>query len=381
MARTIVVQGYGAFVGKRRERLLVREPALQQGEPAFHPADNEQGAPGWVGPAPDEGRQEAIPSRPAARRSAARAMVERETPLFEIGEIVVPARGVTVSVDLLAECAARGIAVSFVGLGGKPFALLSAPTIGAIAATRREQLRAADDVRGAEICRQVVAGKLRNQAGLMTYFGKALADSVAVENVASVARTLRDARRRALSVQGTSAEEVREPLMAIEGAAGRAYWEGIAALCQGHARFEGRRREGDIGPVNALLNYGYGILYARVWAAVLNAGLDPFAGFLHTDRPGKPSLVLDLVEEFRAPAVDRAVLAHVRLGKPVRFEGRLLAEDTRRSLADAVIERLEATVRHRGRSLRLGSVVQWQARSLAGFLRREGEWKPFTMYW
>src|SRR5439155_51969 len=69
--------------------------------------------------------------------------------------------------------------------------------------------------------------------------------------------------------------------------------------------------------VNASLTYGYGILYSQVWGAVLNAGLEPFAGFLHVDRPGKPSLVLDLTEEFRQPVVDRAVIAHVNLGEPI----------------------------------------------------------------
>jgi len=52
-----------------------------------------------------------------------------------------------------------------------------------------------------------------------------------------------------------------------------------------------------------------------VWGAVLNAGLEPYAGFLHTDRPGKPSLILDLIEEFRAPVVDRCVIAMCRRGE------------------------------------------------------------------
>ncbi|MBI4483225.1 MAG: CRISPR-associated endonuclease Cas1 [Acidobacteria bacterium] len=63
---------------------------------------------------------------------------------------------------------------------------------------------------------------------------------------------------------------------------------------------------------------------SHVWGAVLNAGLEPFAGFLHVDRPGKPSLVLDLVEEFRQPVVDRVVLSHVNLGSAIRIENGML---------------------------------------------------------
>jgi CRISPR-associated protein Cas1 len=310
-------------------------------------------------------------------------MEEEEIPLFQIGEIILPARGVSVSVELLADAAERGISVAFLGPSGKPYALLSSPMLTATVSTRREQLRAMDDARGAEVCRRIVAGKLRNQAGLLTYFAKALGegDGSRRERVLKAAGSLREARREAMRVRGGSAGAVRETLMGMEGAAGRVYWEGVSALCEGHAHFEGRRREGDIGPVNALLNYGYGILYSRVWGVALNAGLDPFAGFLHTDRPGKPSLVLDLVEELRAPVVDRPVLAYLRLGRRVRFDGKQLAEDTRRALAEAVLERLESPVPYAGRRLRLSSVIQAQARSLATFLRGESRWRPFTMYW
>src|SRR5204862_398077 len=76
----------------------------------------------------------------------------------------------------------------------------------------------------------------------------------------------------------------------------------------------GREGRGATDPLNAALNYGYGILYAQVERALLLAGLDPYAGFLHADRPGKPSLVLDLIEEFRQAVVDRTLIGQVNRG-------------------------------------------------------------------
>ena len=384
MSRTVVVSGWGTFVGKRSERLVLRPGVAKARGPrttshiaaaiAPRPSPAADGNAAW-------GLADAIaaaePPLPGPRP------VEPEIPLFQVGEIILPARGVTVSVELLAEAAERGIAVSFLSSSGKPYALLSSPMLTATVGTRREQLRALDDERGAQVCKRIVSGKLRNQAGLLVYFAKGIAASDAsrrrriIENAAAVRR----ARQQAVRIRAKTADAAREVLMGIEGAAARAYWAGVAAICEGRARFEGRKREGDIGPVNAVLNYGYGILYSRVWAAALNAGLDPFAGFLHTDRPGKPSLVLDLVEELRAPVVDRAVLAYIGLGRAVRFDGKRLDDDTRRAIADAVLERLDAPVRYQGRSLRLSSVIQHQARSLATFLRGEGDWRGFTMYW
>ena len=364
MSRTVVVDGFGVYVGKRSERLLVRTPKPKAGDAAAGEAKGPEDAP------------------PAARPSK-KTHDEEELPFFQIGEIILPPRGCSVSVELLAEAALRGIAVSFLGPSGKPYALLSSPMLTATVSTRREQLRALDDDRGAEVCRRIVSGKLRNQAGLLVYFAKGVAEDEAErkKRLVAAALTLRRARTEATRVRGGTASAVRDTLMGIEGAAARSYWDAVAALCEGRARFEGRRREGDVGPVNALLNYGYGILYARVWGAALNAGLDPFAGFLHTDRPGKPSLVLDLVEELRAPIVDRAVLAYVGLGRRTRLDGKMLDEDTRRAIAAAVLERLEARVTYHGQSLRLSSVIQHQVRSIATFLRREGPWRPFTMYW
>lgn len=366
MFRTIVVQKRGTYLGKRSERLLVRGPTRSR------TASDQDGA--------DTG---APPAEPASRAPAERApRDEEEIPLFRVGEIVVPARGVSLSTDIIEEAATRGIPITFVGSTGQPFAMLTSPMLTATIATRRAQLRAMDRPEGAALCRAFVTGKLRNQASLLVYFAKAeKGDAARRARVLQAAVEVRKARKLAQAVTGKSPDAVRESLLGAEGLGARAYWSGVRALLDGRCEFEGRKGRGAVDPVNALLNYGYGILTSRAWAALLHAGLDPFAGMLHADRSGKPSLALDLMEELRAPAVDRAVLAHVRLGQPVRFEGAFLDDATRRAIASAVLERLEAPVTIAGRKLQLGSVVQRQARAIATHVRGEGEYKPFAMTW
>lgn len=363
MFRTVVVREYGTFVGKRGERLLLRgpAPATQDVVPAADPAE---GA-----------------AKPASRaRSPRRA--EEEIPLFRVGEIVLPARGVSLSTDLIEEAVARGIPLTFVGAGGQPYAMITSPMLTATIATRRAQLRAMDRAEGASLCRAFVTGKLRNQASLLVYFAKAESDDPERRvRVLDAVSEIRKARRLALDVEGARPDMVRESLMGAEGLGARAYWSGVKALLEGRVAFEGRSGRGAVDPVNALLNYGYGILASRVWGALMLAGLDPFAGMLHADRSGKPSLVLDVMEELRAPAVDRAVFAHVRLGQPVKFDGSRMDEATRKAIADAVLERLEAPVTIAGRKVQLGSVVQRQARAVATHVRGEGAYKPFAMTW
>lgn len=169
--------------------------------------------------------------------------------------------------------------------------------------------------------------------------------------------------------------------MGLEGAAGRIYWDGVKEVLKESVEFFGREHRGALDPVNSLLNYGYGILYSIVWGAVVSAGLEPFAGFLHVDRSGKPSLVLDLVEEFRQPVIDRVVISHINLGREIKMEQGLLDADTRKVLGEKVLERLEATETYEGKKYQVRSIIQMQARNLASFLRGERNYKPFIFKW
>jgi CRISPR-associated protein Cas1 len=130
-----------------------------------------------------------------------------------------------------------------------------------------------------------------------------------------------------------------------------------------------------------MLNYGYGILNSAVGGALLNTGLEPFAGFLHSDRSGKPSLVLDLVEEFRQPVVDRAVLSAVNLGMPVRMDGGLLDRESRELIGARVLERLSCPEPYRSKHYQVRSIIHMQARRLASFLRGGKPYKAFSFKW
>jgi CRISPR-associated protein Cas1 len=145
----------------------------------------------------------------------------------------------------------------------------------------------------------------------------------------------------------------------------------------------GRETRGARDPFNAALNYGYGILYAHIERALVLAGLDPYGGFLHADRPGKPSLVLDAIEEFRHAIIDRVVIAYVNKGSALtQDESGLLTETVRRRLAEKVYERLESTDLYEGKRQALRIILQAQARHGATFLRGEREtYAPFVASW
>jgi len=184
-------------------------------------------------------------------------------------------------------------------------------------------------------------------------------------------------------LEGTQIDEVREQLMGIEGRAAQRYWGAIRQLLPETYGWPGRRHRGATDPINAALNYGYGILYGQIERAIVLAGLDPYAGFVHADRPGKPSLVLDLIEEFRAPVVDRTVLALANRRVALDQDERgLLVKETRKLLAEKVLERLDSPARYERKRHPLRAIIQMQARHAATFLRGERErYKPFAATW
>ena len=110
--------------------------------------------------------------------------------------------------------------------------------------------------------------------------------------------------------------------------------------------------------------------------------MDPFSGFLHTDENGRPSLVLDIIEGFRAPIVDKNVLSFVNLGTEIEMDSGLLSLNTRRSFANKIIERLESFEYYSNKKYQLKSIIQIETRKIASYFRGEIEtYKPFTFKW
>jgi CRISPR-associated protein Cas1 len=261
--------------------------------------------------------------------------------------------------------------------------MVTSPMLTATVQARREQILAFTDKCGVEFCKAVVLGKIKNQERLLRYFGKYLKKEAEdrFQRIDVIASQLRGLWKKVPAIDAACVNEARGALMGTEGTAGRIYWEAVKEIIGHRVEFLGREHRGATDEVNSLLNYGYGILYSQIWGAVLNAGLEPFAGFLHVDRPGKPSLVLDMVEEFRQPVVDRTVIAFVNLGTSIGMKEGLLDADTRKAIAEKIVERLVATESYQGKQYEIRSIIQMQARRVAGFLRGEGEYRAFSFKW
>jgi CRISPR-associated protein Cas1 len=388
----LVIDQFGVCLGRRSERMLVRWREPTSPKPprilSLHNAGQSE-------------REERVPSPESSRYAnwirqvdeAAEVSVappaspgtwnERQIPLHQLRSVIVAARGITISSDLIESLVNRGIALSFLTGQGEPVAQLVSPALGGTVLTRRAQLSALNSPKGVELAIEFVRGKLRNQRHILQYFGKYLRTKAPdrFEPLLRKIDSLRNLRKRVASFTADRLDSLRDELMGHEGVGARLYWEGVAMILQEHVAFPGRQTRGALDPVNSALNYGYGILYSQVSAALANAGLELYAGFLHVDRPGKPSLVLDLVEEFRAPVVDRAILAAFNQGAAIETDAHGLMIASRRLIADRVLANLATAVPYEGKRWALAKVIQHQARHLAVAIRGERTYRSFASRW
>ncbi|KAA6185364.1 type I-C CRISPR-associated endonuclease Cas1 [Thiohalocapsa marina] len=315
----------------------------------------------------------------ARERENVLVRVEQETrlrlPIHTLGSIVGFGQ-VSASAPLMGLCAERGVSLNFLTEQGRFLARMEGPVSGNVL-LRRAQYRASDDPDAtAGIAATLVAAKVANSRFVLqrslrdrSKDGQPPAVQSAVDHLTTLQRRIRRETMDLDRVRG------------YEGAAARAYFEVFDDLILSKAkafRFQGRSRRPPLDAVNALLSFTYTLLRHDIAGALEGVGLDPAVGFLHRDRPGRPALALDLMEELRAPLADRLVLALInrRQIKPGGFtvteSGAVsMDDDTRKALLVAWQERKRETVRHPylEETVEIGLIPHLQARLLANFLR------------
>ncbi|MGC9170931.1 MAG: CRISPR-associated endonuclease Cas1 [Thermoproteus sp.] len=263
----------------------------------------------------------------------------REYPLHEVDEVLLLTGGISISTRALRALLKAGATVAVFDGRGELLGVFMRPVGDATGAKRLCQYSAAVDGRGLETAKRWVWRKVRGQLENIKAWRRRL--SRYGDYVEAVGRAL-EALERAGDARG---------VMEAEAAAAEAYWAAYREV----TGFPGRDQEGG-DPVNAGLNYGYGILKALCFKSLALAGLDPYVGFLHVDKSGRPSLVLDFMEQWR-PRVDRVV---ARAAPRLKTEGGLLDRGSRLELAAAVLEELGA-----GGRRAVSAEIHREARALA----------------
>lgn len=298
-------------------------------------------------------------------------------PLHNLDGIVTLTWNSTISSSLMAACAKANVALSFHNPHGKFLAATHGFTPGNIL-LRREQYRRADhEPASLAIATNIISAKIANSR---TVLQRAARDH-GTKDAARATILIAAADKLANRLRNVPAATSLDQLRGIEGECASFYFAAFPSLMINHdpaLQMNGRSRRPPLDPVNALLSFLYALLTHDCRSALESCGLDSQCGFLHRDRPGRPSLALDLMEEFRAYFADRLVLSLINRQQLTNkdFEHKengavLLKDDSRKKVLTAWQERKQDEITHPflGEKTTLGLLPHLQARLLARYLR------------
>lgn len=326
------------------------------------------------------------------RKDGLSIVVEREgskvaqVPVNAIDSIVCMGFDVILTAPLMEFCAEQAVSISYLSGSGRFLARVEGPARGNVL-LRKGQYSAMDDqVKALEIARRMVLAKIANQRTAILRHQRSHAGKDELDALSSLSAMLAEDMSQVRTVASL------ELLRGLEGDAARRYFSGFTNQVL-HEReffqFNERTRRPPRDPINSILSFVYTLLMHECRAALEVVGLDPHAGFLHALRPGRPSLALDLMEEFRAPLADRAVLTLINL-KQVDKEGFIIhptgevemKPETRRAVITGWQNRKRESIRHPvlEETMELGLAILVQARLLARHIRGELDTYPAFLW-
>lgn len=281
------------------------------------------------------------------------------------------------SPSIMSLCAERRVALSFISTSGRFLGRITGPVSGNVL-LRRKQYRIADDpITCLEISKLFIAGKITNSR---TVLQRALRDHSQTINISTLEEAV---TKLSLKQKQVLKSKDQNELRGYEGESAMIYFSVFNQLIlhqKEDFKLDGRNRRPPLDNVNALLSFTYTLLMHEVIAALESVGLDPCVGFLHVDRPGRQSLALDMMEEFRPFLADRLVLSLINR-KQVSNKGFIkqpsggviMDETTRKEVIIAWQKRKQEEIIHPFLEERvpIGLIPYCQALLMARYLRED----------
>lgn len=276
-------------------------------------------------------------------------------------------------------CAERGIGLTFLSPNGRFISRIQGQVRGNVLLRKAQYTLADDEDVATEIARICIAGKIQNYRNILRRYER---DYGEVEEIENAARAMDRAKGDVL--RATSTEQVR----GLEGDAASCYFSVFPHLIINQKEdfpFSGRNRRPPKDAVNAMLSLAYTLLTNDVTSALETVGLDPYVGFLHTMRPGRASLALDMVEELRAYLGDRFVLSLINRRQITASDflyqgekGVVLTENGRKIFLTAWQNRKRETITHPflQEKIPIGLIPHAQAMLLARCIRGDLDTYP-----
>ena len=294
-------------------------------------------------------------------------------PSINIEEIVTFGY-VGASPGLMKLCCDNGISLTFLSPSGRFIGRVVGPVRGNVLLRKAQYSLSENDEQSVSVARLMIAGKIQNYKNILRRYLRDYGDNQDVENAVKILEFNNN-----LAIK----EEDKGRLLGFEGIASNAYFNVFPNLIlqqKEHFTFSGRNRRPPKDAVNAMLSFAYSLIANDCAAALETVGLDPYVGLFHSLRPGRISLALDVMEEFRAYLGDRFVLSLInkRQISPKDFltqgdNGIIMTDNGRKVFLTAWQNRKRETIIHPylNEKVEIGLLPYVQAMMLARYIRND----------
>ncbi|RME10226.1 MAG: CRISPR-associated endonuclease Cas1 [Bacteroidetes bacterium] len=289
---------------------------------------------------------------------------------------ITVSRGARISSDAVLLAIQNEVDVIFVDSTGKPQGRVWSIRYGSVSDIRRRQLDFLYSSAAVDWVKELVVEKINGQVALLLALQLDQADATK-RRISTVLNRLEDYKNKVRRCEGEYVSDLAASLRGWEGAASRYYFKMIAECLPEKYRFSERTRQPATDYFNAMLNYGYGMLYGKVEGALVKAGLDPYTGIFHRDDYNRPALVFDVIERYRT-WVDYVVVQLCRQDAmteecfAVREDGAVLLEGLgKRIVIQSVNDYLAEVISWKGVDRSRAEHIQLDAHRLATFFMNQ----------
>lgn len=207
-------------------------------------------------------------------------------------------KGAQISSDAVLLAIENEIEIIFMGKSGMPMGRIWSPKYGSVSTIRKGQLTFTFDHDAVVWIKDVISKKIQNQQAMMLMMNSSDSPAMQAAVDKSVNR-LEDYRKKIAALDGEIVSDISSTLRGWEGVSSKIYFDTMNLFLPEKYRFASRTQHPAMDVANAMLNYGYGLLYGRIEGALIKAGIDPYVGVMHRDDYNRPVLVYDVIELYR----------------------------------------------------------------------------------
>jgi CRISPR-associated protein Cas1 len=292
--------------------------------------------------------------------------IVKEIALNRIKTIQILSKGVSLSSDLIMACSARGIKIFFNNFNN--FAALHTLYEHKSVVIRKSQMITSENDRGLELARKIIIGKLKNQRATLLYSTRNIQNDIK-ENIINIFD-------KNISILKNKKDISKEFILGIEGNSAKYYFQFLREFNLLPHSFYNRTGRYSDEITNIALNYGYAILFNFIYKSCINAGLEPYKGVLHTIKSAKPSLVLDIMEEYRSFVVDRNIIKlRFKLEKVSCFE------KIKKDVAKEILTTINRKYKYNHNKITLESIIQRQIYKISAYFSGNYKYKTYIFRW